>query len=115
MSTEEQLFSAVKFFTYVGSTTFLEYAKRIVEISVRGSPADGLSGQVSDAIGSGGAGVGAGVGAAIFGPAGIEPGVKVGKIAGDFFNKGISVILQVSNLQNIVLEICSMGPLIQYR
>ena len=104
MATEEQLFSAVKFFTYVGSKTFLEYAKRIVEISLRESPAEGLSGKVSDAIRSGGAGVGAGVGAAIFGPAGVGPGVKLGKIAGDFVNKGISGILQVSNLQKSVLK-----------
>ena len=115
MSPEEQLLSEVKFFTKVGSVLFLGTAKGIRDISLKESSAEGLSGIMSGVIKIGGAGVGAGVGAAISGPASIGPGAKLGKIAGDFVNKGISGILQVSNVQKIVLEICSMGPLIQYR
>ena len=98
MSTDD-LHSQVKFFTKAGASLFLHTAKEIRDVSLKESSAEGLSEQVSDAIGIAGAGVGASVGAVLSGPVGIASGAKLGKIAGGFVNKGISGILQVSILQ----------------
>ena len=94
---EEQLFSEVKFFTYVGSKLFLEYAKCIVAISLKQRQAEGLGEPLREAITAGTTVVGGTVAAVVSGGlAGVGLGPKIGKVFGDLANKGISCILQVS-------------------